>query len=171
MKNINQTYTSAETSINETRLPAIYGKFEKQFDLHDCTILDYGCGKYTEHIRKWCEDRNIRYLPYDPFNQDEATNKNSLNYAMITKAAGLPVIGVCSNVLNVIDNDNVICGIIDELRQLTHITFYTVYEGDKTGTGRVSKKDCWQRNEKLKSYLKFFRHYDAHSQHGMIAAA
>ena len=174
MKNIinqtNQTYTSADTSINENKLPAIYGKLEK-LNVRDCTILDYGCGKYTEHIRKWCEDRNIRYLPYDPFNQDEKVNTDSYAWALITKASGNLVVGVCSNVLNVIDNDYTIDSITDELRKLTNITFYTVYEGNRSGIGKVTKKDCWQRNEKLKSYLKFFkRHQVAELKYGMITA-
>ena len=32
----------------------------------------------------------------------------------------------------------------------------TVYEGDKSGAGRVTKADCYQRNERIGEYLKYF---------------
>lgn len=172
MKNINQTYTSAETSINETKLPAIYGKLEK-LNIRNCAIFDYGCGKYTEHIRKWCYSRNIEYLPYDPFNQTDETNQASnrrLWQLREQKQWGkwIPVYGVCSNVLNVIDSEEVIISIIDHLWTNTDGTFYTVYEGDKSGIGKVSKKDCYQRNEKRKAYEKFIKHYGFKTKYGML---
>jgi hypothetical protein len=37
--------------------------------------------------------------------------------------------------------------------------FVSVYEGDGSGVGRQTKKDCWQRNEKLISYLNKFNDY------------
>ena len=40
-----QEFTSKNTSINKDRLPSIY-----HLDLHDMTILDYGCGKHTEKM-------------------------------------------------------------------------------------------------------------------------
>ena len=42
-----QTFTSATTSINSTKLPAVYGKLP----FKPVALLDYGCGKYTDHIR------------------------------------------------------------------------------------------------------------------------
>jgi hypothetical protein len=32
--------------------------------------------------------------------------------------------------------------------------FISVYPGDNSGVGKQTKKDSWQRNEKLKAYLK-----------------
>jgi hypothetical protein len=37
--------------------------------------------------------------------------------------------------------------------------YITVYEGDKSGVGRETKKDCWQRNERLYVYLEKFNDY------------
>ena len=36
--------------------------------------------------------------------------------------------------------------------------FITVYEGDKSGIGRMTKPDCFQRNETLDNYI--FRYED-----------
>jgi len=148
-----QSVSSACTSINSKKLPAIYSKLS---GLRNCLILDYGCGKYTDHIKAWCTDRNITYLPYDKYNQTNETNEQSLQFAMIAKAAGMPVIGICSNVLNVIDSDDVILAIINDLHDFTNRTYYTVYEGDKTGTGKYTGADSYQRNEKLRDYQRFF---------------
>ena len=60
-----------------------------------------------------------------------------------------------SNVLNVIDDDDMIRDICSKAARHKHF-FITVYEGDKSGAGRRSKEDCYQRNEKIKSYVKFF---------------
>ena len=40
--------------------------------------------------------------------------------------------------------------------------YVTVYEGDKSGVGRETKKDCWQRNEQLIFYLSKFNDYIKH---------
>lgn len=32
---------------------------------------------------------------------------------------------------------------------------FKIYEGDKSGNGKISKKDCYQRNEKTESYVSF----------------
>ena len=34
--------------------------------------------------------------------------------------------------------------------------FVTVYEGNKSGIGKITKEDCYQRNEPLSDYLKYF---------------
>ena len=31
--------------------------------------------------------------------------------------------------------------------------YITVYDGDKSGIGRMTKKDCWQENRKYKDYI------------------
>ena len=150
-----QNYSSANTSINSKKLPAVYSK-KMVKELHDCYLLDYGCGKYTDHIETWCKARNIRYLPYDPYNQTEATNKNSIQMAILAKACGNHVVGLCSNVLNVVDSDDAIQDIINSLAILANVALFTVYEGDKTGIGKATSADSYQRNEKLKNYLRFF---------------
>ena len=65
----------------------------------------------------------------------------------------------CSNVLNVVDSDEVVAGIAGFLTACAisgAAVFITVYEGDKSGVGRPTKADCYQRNEKIADYLKYF---------------
>ena len=159
-----QTYSSRGTSINSAKLPKVYSKV--YFRPGD-TILDYGCGKYTAHIR-----RNIdgEYLPYDPFNQNPKINENSLRKVREAMRSGKPVDVICSNVLNVIDDEEVvrkICGRIEYIcTKSGGRGFITVYEGDKTGCGRPSGKDQYQRHEKLQEYVKYFK--NARVYNGMI---
>lgn len=64
-------------------------------------------------------------------------------------------IGICSNVLNVIDSDDVVRDVIVNLQGFARTCYYTVYEGDKSGTGRYPTSDSYQRNASLKSYAAY----------------
>jgi len=142
-----QEFSSANTSINKTKLPAIYGKID--FDLYQySTILDVGCGKYTDHIKEYLKNFNVCYRGYDRYNKPMRNNI----FALRCK----PSLIVCSNVLNVIKEESIIKGII-ELIEGYQVPFkISVYEGNKTGIGSTTKKDCYQRNERIGSYLKYF---------------
>ena len=152
-----QTYTSASTSINKAKLPAVYRKVS----FRGRTVLDYGCGKYIEHIIKHLLGEDCAsYLPYDPYNQSPMDNATTDEIVTQLLDNGIPVDMVCSNVLNVIDDDNVIRDIVSRIEEVVTISngtaFITVYEGDRSGTGRKTGRDQYQRNEPLKSYLRFF---------------
>lgn len=151
-----QQFTSANTSINRSKLPSVY----KRAPLSAKLVFDYGCGKYTDHIADYVRSGNRVYLPYDPFNQPEARNKLSANYVLNAMHARFPVDVVCSNVLNVIDSEaeiSRICHHIEEIATTTGGTGYvTVYEGNRSGIGRQTGKDQYQRNEPLRDYLRFF---------------
>lgn len=64
-----QTRTSKNTSVNSWRLPAVYNKVDwdrlkQAYSLStDCPLVyDYGCGKYTEHIRDFLEKKGFDYV-------------------------------------------------------------------------------------------------------------
>lgn len=151
-----QTYTSAATSINATRLPAVYSRLDPDA-LRMQQVLDYGCGRYTGHIRAHVEGVcDGEYLPYDLYNQPAAVNVHSRREAA-RGDVGLSVI--CSNVLNVIDSTDVVKSIVDELAGYAAdgaAVYVTVYEGDRSGVGRATGADSYQRNEKVTNYLQFF---------------
>ena len=153
---MSQTYTSAGTSINRTKLPAVYRKVV----ITTPFVFDYGCGKYTAHIRDHVADQDAYYLPYDPYNQREPVNKKSLTMVDRCCETHKPVTIVCSNVLNVINSDYEIETIVNNISNIVAYTdgvaYITVYEGDKSGVGRQTGKDQYQRNEPLKAYLRFF---------------
>ena len=82
----------------------------------------------------------------------------------------LPVDVICSNVLNVIDDDDEIQKIARHIEQITTASggraFITVYEGNRSGIGKQTGPDQFQRNAPLRSYLRFFRNATIHN--GMI---
>ena len=61
-----------------------------------------------------------------------------------------------SNVLNVIEEDEIILQIIKTCKELLESdgrVLITVYEGDKSGKGKQSKEDCYQRNARTAEYI------------------
>ena len=161
-----QTYTSSATSINRTKLPAVYKKATFTASL----VMDYGSGKYIEHIRSHVNAMHKAYLPFDPFNQPDDRNAATATLVCNAMYTRFPVDVVCSNVLNVIDDDAEVQKIAHHLEEIALTSgghgFVTVYEGDRSGTGRRTGSDSYQRNEPLRNYLRFFRH--AVMRNGMI---
>ena len=137
-----QNHTSKNTSINKEKFPRIYTHINWDY-LKGMRILDYGCGRYTEHIRKLMWRHDIEWYGYDPYWQIESLNEEGLRC--------VPDIVVCSNVFNVLDNHRDVTHIHHFIRYhlLPQFFFYTVFEGNKTGIGKETRKDCWQRNESL----------------------
>ena len=145
---MSQNFTSAGTSINKNKLPAIYRKLGKTIE--GKSTLDYGCGRYVDHIREHLESINCTPFFYDPYNRTEKQNSE-----WICTQCGYHAIDVaiCSNVLNVIDDEKSIEKIIDILGYHAKEAYLTVYEGDKSGKGRQTGPDQYQRNEKAQKYL------------------
>ncbi len=165
------TITSKNTSVNSTKVPAIYNKIDWEGLAHWYRankfynpvfyIFDVGCGRNPEIIHDYLCDRlneydnRWRYLPYDPYWLDEHTNERSLE----TWYGHRNTIGcmICSNVLNVLQDDEQVSRLFkmmhDGWKYYQVPYFITIYEGDKSGVGKVSKADCWQRNMRTKDYL------------------
>ena len=166
-------YSSKNTSINTTRLPAIYNKVDWSRYTHpidNWCVIDFGCGRMETQrlISKKLKEYNItQFYPYDPYHKCMVSKKQ---YEYNAHDPNRNKVIVCSNVLNVINNDDILQKIIAALCNMIvtrdsngiyHMQpcYISVYEGDKSGVGRVTKKDCWQRNERLGVYLKKFNDY------------
>lgn len=132
----NQKYTSANTSINSKKLPAIY-KMVMDKILPEEKVIDYGCGKYFDNY-----NLPKNFFGYDPYNRPENEILNS-HYD----------IALCSNVLNVIMEKEQRLEVLKSLRKLADKIYITVYEGDKSGNGKVSKNDCYQLNKRKEDYI------------------
>lgn len=134
--------TSKNTSINKNKLPAISKLMD--WDFHKGkTVLDYGGGKYDnlqEHLKQYSIDLKI----YDKYNRSTQENEETLS----SKFDFI----ICSNVLNVLEND-ILEEVIKHLSSFARPVYITIYEGDGSGVGKVTKKDCYQRNEKLNNYV------------------
>lgn len=151
-----QKFTSANTSINSTKLPKVYTKVQLTG-----AVLDYGCGKYIGHIKHFLYENDAYLLPYDPYNQSNEVNFDTMRKLKKIMENGEHLNIVCSNVLNVIDDDEMIQMIADRIQRWIERTdgtaYITVYEGNRTGVGRQTGKDQYQRNEPLVFYRRFFR--------------
>lgn len=146
--NSKQKISSANTSINSIKLPAIYKKINwnslKKDNSSNLVVLDYGAGKYTEHIKDFLKFYSFKYFPFDPYNCTE--EENQIAYT------SPPSVIICSNVLNVIAEDDIISNIHSVIRKFGVPYFITIYEGDKSLCGE-STKFGYQRNQTVDFYL------------------
>lgn len=148
-----QEYSSKFTSVNSTRLPAIFNKI-KWKELLEWTqqclgetrprILDFGCGRNPELAKEFVESFGFQYFGYDPYWLLDRENEKALNCA--------PNIIICTNTLNVISNWALQDNIHRWIRETTPFYFISVYEGDGSKEGRETKKNCWQWNRPLEDY-------------------
>lgn len=143
-----QKYTSADTSL------AIVNKIYTHYPFAANTrVLDYGGGKYdlnTEYMAK----RSVTVSVYDKFNRTAEHNAKVLKDAH----QDAPNYVVCSNVLNVIMEDEIIMGILSEIRNFKTKTIIAVYEGNGKGIGKETTKG-YQRNQKLAAYIPMVEQY------------
>lgn len=165
---IQSNITSKNTSINSKRLPAIYNRLDwntlrehwakiTKF-YRTPVVLDFGCGRYTDHIEHFLATKGFIYKGYDPFWKTDKDNHEALTCE--------PYIVICSNVLNVIFDKETTNNVQQYIRDFSFFvplgknlvkepSFYyiTAYEGDRSCIGRVTKPDCFQRNEPLRNYI------------------
>jgi hypothetical protein len=82
---------------------------------------------------------------YDPYNRTPEHN------AAVLELFSTPEYVVCSNVLNVVAEDDVIDEILENLASYGATVLITVYEGDRSGIGRATSKG-YQRNMRTADY-------------------
>lgn len=159
-----QTVTSQNTSINTSKLPAIWKKIDFNLVPNDSIIIDYGAGqkktqtqvqRYLSYALRYSEVDAIYYYSYDPYWNAELENQAALTFLK----NGDCYLCICANVLNVIDDDETIRKIISEVTQAKHWVFQ-IYEGNQKGIGKYTKNNtCYQRNQKVQYYLSFFKEF------------
>ena len=149
---MSQKNTSANTSINKNKMPAIYEKAVKcGFLKEKMVVLDYGCGKYTENLQRYIIEKGSFFVGYDKYNLSEPYNNMALRLGILV---GYDLV-LCSNVLNVIDDDEEMKKVIRNCVDMTKtVALFTVYENKKNGKGEQTKEDCYQRNEPIEYYEK-----------------
>lgn len=135
--NCPQQYTSADTSINRSKMPRIYKLVADRLSETD-RVIDYGCGKYFDEY-----NLPANFVGWDPYNYN--TNKNVLNKEYD--------VALCSNVLNVVKEREVRREILEALKSLARKIFITVYEGDGDRKSRPTKRDCYQLHWKRGDYI------------------
>lgn len=148
-----QKFTSANTSINSAKVPAVF----KKIDWAKGEVnLDIGGGKF-DTATEYLERLGVKNLVYDPYNRSDAHNGSVLLQAMQMNGVFSCTI---SNVLNVIaEQDERYKVLMRAWRFLKEggTVYVTVYEGDRSGVGRQTGKDQWQNNKPLREYLQEVR--------------
>lgn len=149
MGRVKQEFTSENTSVNT--VSSVYTQiFAKNPDLFGVDILDYGGGKYNTNIEYMKKNCNSRVFVYDPYNRSAHENEMTIRHFINDPAKYV----VCSNVLNVIKEDEVIIEALNEIYTLMDVggrLYISIYERNKTGIGCQTTKG-WQRNQRAEGY-------------------
>lgn len=143
-----QEYDSAATSINSTKLPAIY----RMIKLEPGTVgVDFGGGKFDNAI-EYLRDQDVTLCVYDPYNRSAEHNREVLR---TLRANGGADFAINSNVLNVIKEPEARKGVLENIKKITKSgapIYITVYEGRGDAKEGVTKSG-YQLNRKTADYL------------------
>lgn len=148
IQEISQEFTSENTSINSSKLPAIF----KMVTFQPGTInIDYGGGRF-DNVADYLTQFDVINLVYDPYNRTPEHNKDVIR--TVRKAGGADT-ATCSNVLNVIKEPEVRQNVLQNIKKLVKpngTVYITVYEGSGKGNEGPTKSG-YQLNRKTEGYL------------------
>ena len=144
-----QEFSSKDTSINSSKLPAIYKlvNFPK-----GSVVLDFGGGRYDNGV-EYLNSIGCEGYVYDPYNR---TSEHNSEVVKAIRANGGADIVLNSNVLNVIKEAAARRTVLKNIKKLVKPSgkvYITVYEGNGSGQGKQSKADSFQLNRKTADYL------------------
>lgn len=149
IKEIPQEYTSERTSINVSKVPAI---FKLVSNWKPGTInLDFGGGR-ADTAADYLTQYDVINLVYDPYNRSKEHNDEVIQ---TIRSAGGADTATCSNVLNVIKEPEVRLNVLRNMKKLVKPSgkiYITVYEGSGKGDEGPTKSG-YQLNRKTVDYL------------------
>ena len=167
IQEISQEFTSENTSINSTKLPAIFKmvSFEP-----GTTNIDYGGGRF-DNVADYLTQYDVINLVYDPYNRSKEHNKEVIR--TLRKAGGADT-ATCSNVLNVIKEPEVRKNVLENISKIVKPggkVYITVYEGSGKGDEGPTKAG-YQLNRRTADYLDEIREVfpDANRKGKLIVA-
>ena len=151
-----QEHTSADTSLNQISAGLKFATKNNLIKPNSLNV-DNGGGRYDagkEHVESSIEGAKLEI--HDPFNRSEEHN-NTVKSKTLGKS---DYVGM-HNVLNVIKEPEIRKSALQTVKSFMKpngIAHISVYEGDKTSQGRISKSDkgrgsSWQEHRPTKSYL------------------
>lgn len=138
-----QMYTSKDTSLNQ--VPALHKKVAKELGKVN---FDNGAGKYNK-ATEYLAGYGVTNICYDKYNRTKEENDKALNHGKCDTST-------IANVLNVLDNEQTMIEVLQLSKKMLKPNgkvYISVYEGNKTGIGKQSKKDCYQQNKRTKDYI------------------
>ena len=142
-----QKISSANTSINASKLPATFNrvKFEP-----NTVNADIGGGKF-DNATEYLKAQGVANYIYDPYNRNEEFNQNSIRHI----ENGQVDTATINNVLNVINEidarEQAIANAANVLKS-NGKAYFLIYEGNGTNIGVETSKG-WQNNSKTKKYI------------------
>lgn len=143
-----QKISSANTSINSSKLPAIFNLVDfKSGSLN----LDFGGGKF-DNATEFLAQQDVESLVYDPYNRTAEHNKEVLK--KVRENGGADTITL-SNVLNVIAEPDSRLAVLRNCKKLLKsggTLYITVYEGTGKGDSKETKVG-YQLNKKTADYI------------------
>ena len=148
LETADQKISSAATSINSSKLPAIFRMVKFQPDTMN---LDYGGGRFDNAAEELAK-MNVTNLVYDPYNRSSEHNSEVLKQVRTNGGADTVTI---SNVLNVIAEPEARQTVLRNAKKLVKPggkVYITVYEGNKSGSGAETKAG-YQLNKDTKDYV------------------
>lgn len=148
LETADQKISSAATSINSSKLPAIFRMVKFQ---PDTLNLDYGGGRFDNAAEELAKI-NVTNLVYDPYNRSSEHNQDVLKQVRANGGADTVTI---SNVLNVIAEPEARQTVLRNAKKLVKSggkVYITVYEGNKSGSGAETKAG-YQLNKDTKDYV------------------
>ena len=143
-----QEFDSAATSINSSKLPAIYKMVN--FNEGD-VVIDFGGGRFDNAV-EYIKDKGATLVVYDPYNRSAQHNEQVL--ATLEENGGADA-AVNSNVLNVIKEPEARQAVLQNIKKLLKPgapVYITVYEGRGDGVEGPTKSG-YQLNRKTEGYL------------------
>ena len=149
--NQSQEFTSARTSINSRKLPAVFS----QVDFKPGTVnVDIGGGRF-DNATEYLASKGVENLIFDPYNRSVEHN----DYVMKRVAGGKADTATISNVLNVIKEPENRLRVINQAYDALKpggTAYIKVYAGDLSGIGKPTSSG-WQENRKISTYLEEVR--------------
>lgn len=148
LETADQKISSAATSINSSKLPAIFRMVKFQPDTMN---LDYGGGRF-DNAAEELSKMNVTNLVYDPYNRSSEHNSEVLK--QVRENGGADTVTI-SNVLNVIAEPEARQTVLRNAKKLVKPggkVYITVYEGNKSGEGAETKSG-YQLNKDTKDYV------------------
>lgn len=141
---------SLETSRgNSNKLPSLLQHMKNR---EYKNILNYGCGLYGDKHKEMMEEYDIHLVNFDKYIV-------GINYISEINMKEIDCI-VCSNVLNVIPNEEEIVDVINFFVKSGKDVYVSIYEGNRSNELILNSKGYWQRNETRKVfYNKFLARY------------
>lgn len=155
LQNYPQAFSSAETSVNGKKLPAVFNRVHFE---PDTVNIDFGGGKY-DNVVAYLSQQDIMNLVIDPYNRSYEHNQEMLR---LIRANGGADSGTMANVLNVIREPEARSEALRKLKKLLKPgapVYIQIYEGSKdsvegpTSRGYQLNRKAEAFEDEIKSYF------------------